>query len=192
MNNYIIKNFSYVEKNHNHFIEYANLAHDRFNFAYGNKNNFNQKSSTWFYRYYNITCLTFGSKLYYKLFCDLQTLIRKTANHKKPLWYQSWLNFHKQDEVLNWHNHPECLFHGYISIDPKETETEFENYKIKNEIGNVYIGNGQLKHKVNLLKPFDGFRITIAFDVISEDEINTMYKKYGKIDINTGFIPVFM
>ena len=76
-NNYIIKNFPYIKENHNHFIEYANLAHQRFNFAYGNKTSFNQNSSTWFYRYYNITCLTFGSSLYYKLFSDLQNLFKE-------------------------------------------------------------------------------------------------------------------
>ena len=190
MNNHIIKNFSYIKENQNHFIGYANLAHERFKCAYGNK--FNNISSTWFYRYYNFACLTVGSTLYYKMNYDLQKLIREHSNSKKELWYQSWLNFHKVNEVLDWHNHPECLFHGYISIDPKETETEFESYKIKNEIGNVYIGNGQLKHKVNVLKPFEGYRITIAFDVISEDEINTIYKKYGKIDINTSFIPIFV
>ena len=189
-NNYIIKNFPYIKENHNHFIEYANLAHQRFNFAYGNKTSFNQNSSTWFYRYYNITCLTFGSSLYYKLFSDLQNLFKEITNNKKPLWYQSWLNFHKSNEVLDWHNHYECLLHGYISIDPKESETEFEDYKIKNEIGNVYIGKPEKKHKVNVLKPYDGHRITIAFDVIDEDNVNSIYKKYGNIDINTGFIPI--
>ena len=189
-NNYIIRNFSYIKENHNHFIEYANLAHQRFNFAFGNKTSFNQNSSTWFYRYYNITCLTFGSSLYYKLFSDLQSLIKEIAKHKKPLWYQSWLNFHKPNEVLDWHNHYECLLHGYISIDPKESETEFEDYKIKNEIGNVYIGKPEKKHKVNILKPYDGHRITIAFDIIDEDNVNSIYKKYGNIDINTGFIPI--
>jgi len=188
MNNHIIKNFSYIEENQDHFIEYANLAHERFKFAFGNK----KISSTWFYRYYNIACLTLGSKLYYKMNYDLQKLIREHSKTKKELWYQSWLNFHKQDEVLDWHNHPECLFHGYISIDPKETETEFENYKIKNKTGNIYIGDGQLKHKVNVLKPFEGNRITIAFDVISEDQIEVLYKKYGLIDINLGFIPIFV
>ena len=189
-NNYIIRNFSYIKENHNHFIEYANLAHQRFNFAYGNKTSFNQNSSTWFYRYYNITCLTFGSSLYYKLFSDLQSLIKEIAKNKKPLWYQSWLNFHKPNEVLDWHNHYECLLHGYISIDPKESETEFEDYKIKNEIGNIYIGKPEKKHKVNVLKPFDGHRITIAFDVVDENCINDIYKKYGNIDVNTGFIPI--
>ena len=189
-NNYIIKNFPYIKENHNHFIEYANLAHQRFNFAYGNKTSFNQNSSTWFYRYYNITCLTFGSSLYYKLFSDLQNLFKEITNNKKPLWYQSWLNFHKSNEVLDWHNHYECLLHGYISIDPKESETEFEDYKIKNEIGNVYIGKPEKKHKVNILKPYDGHRITIAFDIIDEDNVNSLYKKYGNIDINTGYIPI--
>jgi hypothetical protein len=189
-NNYIIKNFPYIKENHNHFIEYANLAHQRFNFAYGNKTSFNQNSSTWFYRYYNITCLTFGSSLYYKLFSDLQSLIKEIAKNKKPLWYQSWLNFHKPNEVLNWHDHKDCLFHGYISIDPKESETEFEDYKIKNEIGNIYIGKPEKKHKVNVLKPFDGHRITIAFDVVDENCINDIYKNFGKLDVNTGFIPI--
>jgi len=189
-NNYIIKNFPYIKENHNHFIEYANLAHQRFNFVYGSKTSFDQKSPTWFYRYYNITCLTFGSNLYYKLFSDLQNLFKEITNNKKPLWYQSWLNFHKPNEVLDWHNHYECLLHGYISIDPKESETEFEDYKIKNEIGNVYIGKPEKKHKVNVLKPYDGHRITIAFDIIDEDNVNNIYKKYGNIDINTGFIPI--
>jgi hypothetical protein len=190
MKEYYIKNLPYVLKNKKHFIEHANLAHERFKFAYGNV--FNQSSSTWFYRYYNITCLTFGSILYYEMFKDLQKIIRKFSKTKKPLWYQSWLNFHKQDEVLDWHDHGDCLFHGYISIDPKDSETEFENYKIKNEIGNVYIGPPYKKHRVNLLKPFTGTRITIAFDVLSEKEIDITYKKHGKFDVNTGFIPIII
>lgn len=189
MKEYFIKNLSYILKNNKHFIEHANIAHERFKFAYGNV--FNQKSSTWFYRYYNITCLTFGSVYYFKMFNDLQKIFRKFSNTKKPLWYQAWLNFHKQNEVLDWHNHVDCLFHGYISIDPKETETEFENYKIKNKTGNVYIGNPNIKHKVNVLKPFEGNRITIAFDIFSEKEINLIYKKYGKINVNTGLIPIY-
>ena len=189
-NNYIINNFSYIKENHHHFIEYANLAHERFNFAYGTKTNFNQKSSTWFYRYYNITCLTVGSNLYYKLFYDLQTLIRKIANHKKPLWYQSWLNFHKSNEVLNWHNHEDCLFHGFISIDPKNTETEFKDFKIKNETGKMYIGLAYKDHRVKVIKSFSGKRITVAFDVIDSLAYTKMEKKYGSNDINTGFIPI--
>jgi hypothetical protein len=188
--NYIIKNLPYIMKNKNHFIEHANLAHKRYELAY--KYKFNNKSSTWLYKYYNITCLTSESKFYYKMFYDLQKIIRKFSKTKKPLWYQSWLNFHKQDEVLDWHNHNDCLFHGYISIDPKNSETDFEDYVIKNKIGNIYIGPGSKKHKVNVLKKFDGHRITIGFDVISENEINLIYKKYGKLNINLSYIPIYI
>ena len=188
MKNYFIHNLPYIKKNHNHFIEYANLAHERFKFAYGNV--FNQPSSTWFYRYYNATCLTFGSPLYFKMFIDLQKLIRKILKTKKPLWYQCWLNFHKQEEVLDWHTHIESILHGYISIDPKETETEFKGYIIKNKIGNIYFGKPENPHRVNVLKKFDGNRITVAFDVMSEKNVKDIYKKHGKININTGLIPI--
>lgn len=186
MKDYLIKNLSYIKKNQKHFIEYANLAYDRFNFAYGNK------STTSFYRYYNFTTLCFGSKFYFKLFYDLQKLIKLYSKNNKLLWYQCWLNFHKENEVLDWHDHKECLFHGYVSIDSKNTVTEFENYKIKNEVGNIYIGPAYRKHKVNVLENFKGNRITLGFDVLSEKEINILYKKYGKINVNLGFIPIYI
>jgi hypothetical protein len=188
MKDYIIEDLKYINENKNHFIEYANLAHERFKFAFGTNNT----SSTKFFRYYNATCLTVGSQLYYKMFQDLQRIIRKHSNTKKELWYQSWINFHKQDEVLDWHEHVDCLFHGYISIDPKDSETEFENYKIKNEIGKLYLGPADKKHRVNILKPYEDIRITIAFDVISIDQIETNYKKYDKVKFNIGFIPIFI
>jgi len=186
MKNYLLINLDYVKNNKEKFIENANLAHQRFEFNYGKP--FNQMSSTWFYRYYNLSTLTVGCPLYHKLFIDLQRIIRKEANHNKPLWYQCWLNFHNENEVLKWHNHPHCLFHGYINIDPKKTETEFENYKITNKTGLLYMGKAGLMHRVNVLSPFQGKRITIAFDVVEEQHIkNNMKNNY---DINTGFMPV--
>jgi hypothetical protein len=184
MKDYLVKNFNYINKNKKHFIQYANLANDRFNFAHG------KKTFTSLYRYYNFSTLCVGSVYYFKLFYDLQKLIREYSKITKPLWYQCWLNFHKNNEVLNWHDHEECLFHGYVSIDPKKTKTEFEKYTIDNKIGNVYIGPASRKHKVNVLENFDGYRITLGFDVISEKEINMIYKKYGKVDVNLGFIPI--
>ena len=186
MGDYLLKNLSYVKDNKEEFIRGAHLAHERFMFTYGKP--FNQMSSTWFYRYYNITTLTFGLPLYFKLFVNLQKIIREYANNDDPLWYQSWLNFHNQNEVLDWHSHPDCLFHGYISIDPKDTETEFENYSITNEIGNLYIGGAGVVHRVNISSPFEGARITIAFDVQNEENLRKNAK--NDIDVNTGFMPV--
>jgi len=186
MKNYLLKNLSYVKDNKEEFVRGAHLAHERFMFTYGKP--FNQMSSTWFYRYYNLTTLTVGLPLYYKLFVDLQKIIREYVDNDDPLWYQCWLNFHDENEVLKRHHHPDCLFHGYISIDPKDSETEFEDYTITNKTGNLYIGEAGIMHQVNVLSPFEGKRITIAFDI--EDEKNLKKHMRDIVDVNTGFMPV--
>ena len=43
-------------------------------------------------------------------------------------------------------------------------------------------------HRVNVLSPFEGKRITIAFDVQNED--NLRKNANNAIDVNTGFMPV--
>lgn len=186
MGEYLLKNLSYIKDNQEEFIKGANLAHERFVFNYGKT--FNQMSSTWFYRYYNLSTLTVGSPLYHKFFIDLQKIIREYSNTDIPLWYQCWLNFHDESEVLKRHNHPDCLFHGYVSIDPQDTETAFDDYTITNEVGNLYIGQAGLMHQVNVLTPFNGKRITIAFDVVDEQHFNR--NATNDVDVNTGFIPV--
>ena len=91
----------------------------------------------------------------------------KYFNDGNRYWFQSWLNFHSKDDVLDWHNH-KWPYHGYICIDPKNSRTIFENYSIKNEIGNIYLGRGHRKHKVEVLEDYDDFRITIGFDICDE------------------------
>ena len=182
---YMLVNLPYIKNNIKHFKKYADLAHKRFKFNYGDQ------SSTRFYRYYNCMGLLVGSTYYYKMFQDIFKIIRKYANTKKPLWLQSWLNIHDEQELLTWHNHSDSLFHGYVSIDPKDTETVFKNYTIKNKIGNVYIGPSANYHKVVCKKKFKDKRVTIAFDVINEKGIKETYNKYGEVDINSGFIPIY-
>ena len=182
---YMLFNLPYINKNINHFKKYAYLAHDRFKFNHG------KISSTKAYRYYNCICLLAGSKHYYNMFKDIFKNIRKFSKTKKPLWFQCWLNFHEKDELLDWHNHSESLFHGYVSIDPKNTQTVFEKYTIVNKIGNVYIGSSNKYHKVICKNDYKDKRITIAFDVVDENTINKLYKKYGEVDINTSFLPIY-
>jgi len=182
---HMVTNLSYVKKNLKHFKEYAYLAHKRFKFNYGDK------SSTGFYRYYNCIGLLVGSTYYHKMFQDIFNIIKKYSNTKKPLWMQCWLNMHSENELLDWHTHYDSLFHGYISIDPKNTETVFNNYTIKNKIGNVYIGPSYRHHKVVNKKPYNDKRITIAFDVTDEKTIKKSYKKHGEVDINTSFLPIY-
>lgn len=140
------------------------LAHSYF------KKNFPNNDSTWAYKYYNIFSVTSPSPTFYTLFKDLSLLIREYVNHDRPLWMQSWLNYHMPDEVLDWHGH-NWSHHGYISIDPKKTKTVFEEYEINNEIGNIYIGPGARLHKVEVLETFSSPRITIGFDITDEPNI---------------------
>ena len=182
---YMLVNLSYIKSNIKHFKKYADLAHKRFKFNYGDQ------SSTGFYRYYNCMGLLVGSTYYYKMFQDVFKIIRKYSNTKKPLWMQCWLNVHLENELLDWHTHYDSLFHGYISIDPKNTKTVFKNYTIKNKIGNIYIGPSLNEHKVISKKSYTDDRITIGFDVIDEKIIKKLYKKYGEVDINTSFLPVY-
>lgn len=128
------------------------------------KNEFPDKDPTWGYKFYNTFSATAPSILFYNLFNELKTVIREYAGHNKPLWVQSWINYHYPNEVLDWHDH-NWPFHGYISIDPKLSRTVFEDYFVNNKIGNIYIGPGKRKHKVEVLEDFITPRITLGFDV---------------------------
>ena len=55
----------------------------------------------------------------------------------------------------------------------------------------MYLGLAYEHHKVNVLSPFKGQRITIAFDVVNADDFKAMENKYGPQDINTGYIPIW-
>ena len=111
-------------------------------------------------------------------------------DYSSNLWFQSWLNYHKQNEVLDWHDHP-FPFHGYISIDPKDSTTEFRNYSIKNKIGNIYIGQGHRQHRVVVDTPYNGTRITLGYDIATVKTIE-MGKTSNVNRFNLGFIPIII
>lgn len=147
---------------------------------------FPDQDSTSNYQNYNIFSVTSPKRHWYNLYKQLCQTIRQTVGTDEPLWVQTWLNFHDPDTVLDWHAH-EYEFHGYISIDPKSTTTLFGNgaYEIKNEVGNIYLGQGYIRHKVQVDEFFEGKRITLGFDVMNRyDEIET-----GR-NMNLGLYPV--
>ena len=131
-----------------------------------NKNLFD--NYTWDYYKYNIFFLNPNSVVLNKLCVELKKIIRDYLKTDEPLWFQSWLNFHYEDEVLQRHTH-EWPYHGYISVQPHDTTTIFDEYKIKNEIGNIYIGPGNIYHLVKVNKSFTEPRITLGFDVKTKE-----------------------
>jgi hypothetical protein len=135
------------------------------------KHSFAGEDTTASYYKYNLFSATAGSIYFYNLYKELRDIIRNEIPDK-PLWMQAWVNCHTQNNVLDWHNHA-WDYHGYISIDPKNTTTEFKEYTITNKVGQIYFGTGGKLHRVNVLSPYDGDRITIGYDVTSDPIMNT-------------------
>ena len=168
-----------IINNHNSFIYQCGLAHHRI-CEFTNDNN-----STWDYNKYNIFNITSSSVLFYKLYQELNYYIRDFIGDTRPLWIQCWLNYHKGQEVekeLPMHGHSD-QYHGYISINPQNTSTIFNNgLKINNKIGQVYIGPGKNEgntdywdHYVKINKPYNGVRITLGFDICTHPNKITNY-----------------
>lgn len=163
MTNYKLYKSDIVVNNKNQLIHTIKKTHSKI------KNLFNAKETTWIYNKYNFFQMSSADLNCYHLFIELKKIIRKYAGHKRPLWFQCWINFHMPDEVLDWHDHA-WPFHGYICIDAKKTKTVFEDYEILNEDGNIYIGPGYKKHMVKVLQNYNNPRITLGFDVTENNK----------------------
>ena len=197
--NYKIYKSSTIITNHKQMIE---KIFDRHPFLYETylRHSLLAKDSTWLYKMYNTFCLMSLSKDFHDLFRELNEVIKLNIQDQH-IWFQSWLNFHNENEVLDWHNH-EAPIHGYICIDPKKSKTIFESvqtgptgtvtgptYEVVNELGNIYIGPGRRKHKVEVLESYPGKRITLGFDVhnyLKHDSFTDMIQ----IAKNLSWIPV--
>ena len=170
MENYKLYQSNLITDNQLAFIEQCKMASSEI------KKQLNTTDTTWNFDKYNIFSLTSSSILFYNLYKELNIYIRDFVGDDRPLWIQSWLNFHEGEEVekaLHSHMH-EWDYHGYIPIDPQHTTTVFhKGYEIQNKAGQIYLGlaNGQenqrpdLTHYVRIDKPYNGTRITLGFDL---------------------------
>ena len=124
------------------------------------------------YRFYNVFNLTSPSPLFWFLLKEISAVVRTELQSDAPMWMQCWMNMHNPKEVLGWHDH-HFPYHGYVSIDPKDSITQFKEdnlrYEIKNEVGNIYFGPGWKRmHRVVVNSEYDGPRITLGFDIVLE------------------------
>ena len=93
------------------------------------KRHFPDKDSTWGYHYYNIFVTTAPSPVFYELYKELNKVIRGYIGDDRPLWMQSWLNFHMSNEVLGWHNH-EWSHHGILVLIQRKQKLYLKNMKL--------------------------------------------------------------
>jgi len=121
------------------------------------------------YTQYNVFGATSPSPHMYHLFTVIRDLARE-INPTGKLWLQAWINHHYENELLGWHNHS-STWHGYAAIEPWNTITEFDDFKIVNKVGQIYVGPGGLRHRVVAADdlPFPDKRITVAFDIMTEE-----------------------
>jgi hypothetical protein len=160
MDNYSLETIQYIVQNQTEIIDQCHSI---------KKISIEDLTKT--YYKYNLFSLTSGSIHFYEIYKYLRNyIIHKLPNEK--LWFQSWLNYHKEDEVLDWHTHA-WDYHGYISIDPKDTTTEFDGYQIKNKTGQIYFGPGFRNHRVKVDNSYSDYRITIGFDITSVPIMHT-------------------
>lgn len=161
MKDYVLHQCEYISKNQQIFIDQCMEI----------QTSLKGTDTTESYRTYNIFSITAGSIYFYNLFRELRDIIR-TEIPEGSLWMQAWVNIHAENNVLDWHNHY-WPYHGYISIDPKDTETEFDLYTIRNKIGQIYFGPGDRLHRVKVISPYQGKRITIGYDVTNDPVMHT-------------------
>lgn len=164
--NYQVWHTDVVEKHQQDLIESSLQAEKIFNNRYGAIKN---KNLTWSYQSYNIWLLTSPCPAWFELYKDLLEVIKNYKKWDTPVWMESWINLHNSSEFLDWHTHYWPL-HGYISIDPLKTATEFEGYEIINRPGQIYLGPGKRLHRVCPRGRIDEseLRITVGFDIAYE------------------------
>lgn len=183
--NYRVYNSEFISNKIMDIRHEGKIHHAKYNSLF---KDVSDKGSTWDYKMYNVFSLTAGSSLFYQIYKELLFVIKDYLqdqhslkdDYSSNLWFQSWLNYHKQNEVLDWHDHL-YTFHGYISIDPKDSTTEFEKYSIKNKPGYIYIGPGNRKHRVVVDTPYTDTRITLGFDLLIKPD---------SLPRNLSFIPI--
>lgn len=157
--NYQLYHLPVVEAYHQQFLYDSGKVHQRFISEFGNI------SSTFSYDSYNVFALAHGLATYHTLCKNIRFVIKQYMQTDEPLWFRAWLNYHTSDQLLKWHNHFNCVTHGFVYIEPKDSVTEFRNYSVNNNIGKLYIGPGGKEHRVVCNTSFSTPRITVAFDV---------------------------
>jgi hypothetical protein len=159
--NYTLLNFDYIKENQQDIIRELFLSQS-------NLEKYGVFDATKAYIYYNVFGVSSPSKHMYIIFSKIREIVREKFPDKM-LWIQSWLNYHDHNQVLDWHNHSSS-WHGYVCIEPQDTVTEFQNWTIDNECGNIYFGPGKHLHRVVNNSKYSGKRITIGYDIISEED----------------------
>ena len=189
---------AFVRNNKETIVTDLTIVHNRYM-----AENLETTNMTWDYKKYNI----FNLCMFSKPMVHLQNIIHKyiflyfeelEIKHDGFI-IQAWLNYHTQEEqLLKVHTH-HAPYHGYLSIEPLDSETIFSSWikedlhTIKNQVGLLYlnVSNQCTFHRVEM-KNTNNLnnqpRITLAFDFHPIPFVSNVERTVYK---NSSFYTVF-
>lgn len=137
-------------------------------------------ATTRVFNQYNMLLFPFPGM--YELYEAMYNISLNHIDTSETNWYmQAWMNYYEKDDYIDWHQHfisTPNSWHGFYCVDCRDSVTSYKfpdgnSAEIPSTDGNLVIGisNGD-KHRTWPWKYDDGPRITIAFDVVPEDQIN--------------------
>lgn len=177
--------YTLTDINQSELLDYVQMSKAKFEHLYRGFDH-----STDFYYLYNFFTISSCNSEVYKLYLKMVKCIRHYFDlyeiSKDNVWIQTWMNIHKESEVLKSHSH-DYPIHGYLSLSNHITDTVFtdngrELYTIKNEPLQLYIGPGHRHHHVSVVESYTDERITLGFDI----------QNFNVVTDNFSFIPIVL
>jgi hypothetical protein len=132
------------------------------------------------YAQYNLLMYPYPG--FYELYEEIKTMFREHCQDDSKYYIQSWLNFYRKDQYIDWHSHykPEKqTWHGFICVDCEPSCTTYRIPGVEQPV-DVPSKNGQIvlsasggdQHRTWPWPYEDRPRITIAFDILPRENLN--------------------
>jgi len=166
------------------------------NFTPDGKTDYSGQStaSTKLFSQYNLLTLLYP--ITNQLYFEIQKFFRENCDIKEPYMIQSWLNFYRKGEFIDWHRHWRSAakgWHGFIcvSCEPSKTtyrlppihgfqvpsnlidESQWELQDIESKDGLIVLSESAGDMHRTWPWEYDEPRITIAFDIIPTKHLET-------------------
>jgi hypothetical protein len=121
---------------------------------------------------------------FHELYEGIRRVFRHASRSTEPHYIQSWLNFYRKGDFIDWHMHWEEEFkswHGFYCVDCEPSVTTYKlDMNIDKTIDvvskNDLLVMGPSGKDVHRTWPWEGEqpRITIAFDIVPANMIDPL------------------
>ena len=135
--------------------------------------------STRTFEQYNLTQFVFSQT--HEVYEAITKVANKhITNWSTNWWTQCWLNWYQEGEFVHWHNHgisnPKSL-HGFVCVHTKDSHTAYQlkdgtEFNVQSKDGYLMVSQSDGDKHSTQPWEYKQPRITLAFDVAPESEIN--------------------